>query len=134
MTNETSVWLTEFIQAGGGVAGTVHLRENDELVLSAAHNIPPRVLKQVDRIPRGKGMAGLAFERNDVVNTCNLQTDKSGDVQPGAKAVKALAVIAIPVHAADGEIRAIVGIAYAEQRDISGDELEGIVTAAKTLP
>ena len=79
-------------------------------------------------------MAGLAFERNDVVSTCNLQTDKSGDVQPGAKAVKALAGIAIPVHSADGEIRAIVGIAYADQRDISGDELEAILTVAKTLP
>ena len=68
-------------------------------------------------------MAGLAWERNQPVATCNLKTDVSGDVRPGAKAVDAQAALAIPVRDEQGEVRAVVGIAFMGEREFSDEQL-----------
>ncbi len=103
-------WLTAFLAAHGGVAGTVHrVDETGELALTGAVNIPPPVQQLVARVPRGKGMAGLAFERNEPVSTCNIQTDATGQVRPGAKMIGAQAGVALPVRDAAGAVRAVVG-------------------------
>jgi L-methionine (R)-S-oxide reductase len=127
-------WLAAFIERNHGVAGSVHLREGDELILVAAHNLPPKVQEVTARIPRGKGMAGLAFERQVPIQTCNLQSDASGAVRPGARAVDANAAIAMPVTDAAGEVRAVVGIAFVGEREIAGEELERLMRGASELP
>lgn len=133
-SEELSRWLHTFVQQGGGVAGTVHRRAGDGLELVAAFNIPPRVQEITAKIPRGKGMAGLALERDKPVQTCNLQTDTSGDVKPGARAVNAQAAVAIPVHDEDGSVRAVVGIAFQEEGDLGQARIEALARAAAKLP
>lgn len=130
----TEAWLKSFISEHGGIAGTVHLLQGDLLKMSSAVNIPPPVVKVTDTIPKGKGMAGLAWERDEIVATCNLKTDASGDVRPGAKAVDAQAALAIPVHASSGGLRAVVGIAFLGERDFSEQELQAFAKAAASLP
>lgn len=130
----TEAWLKTFLSEHGGVAGTVHLLEGDVLKLSSSVNIPPPVIRATEIIPKGKGMAGLAWERDRAVATCNLKDDKSGDVRPGAKAVAAQAAVAIPVHSAAGGLRAVVGIAFLGERDFSDQELKAFENAAATLP
>jgi len=127
-------WLQQFLSALGGVAGTVHVLEGDALALAAAVNIPPPVVQKTQLIPKGKGMAGLAWERDDIVSTCNLQTDQTGDVRPGARAVDAQAAVAIPVHDAAGAVRAVVGIAFLGDRNFTADELAAFSRAAAALP
>ena len=127
-------WLRRFIEDNGGAAGTVHVRGERDLELRASVNIPPKVVELTRTIPRGKGMAGLAWERDEPVTTCNLKTDESGDVRPGAKAVDANAAVAIPVHDSDGEIRGVVGIAYMGERDMTEDELASLRQQAEALP
>ena len=130
-------WLEAFIATHGGVAGTVHgVSESDAdmLELAASVNIPPKVVEVTRRIPRGKGMAGLAMERDAPVQTCNLATDDTGDVRPGAKAVNAQAAVALPVHGEDGAIRAVVGIAYMGERELPEDEIATLTTAATSCP
>jgi hypothetical protein len=39
----------------------VHERHGETLRLSAAVNIPPPVVRATETIPKGKGMAGLAW-------------------------------------------------------------------------
>lgn len=108
-------WLREFLGRHGAVSGTVHVVDGDHLRLAAAVNIPPKVQEVTAQIPMGKGMAGLAWQRGEAVATCNLQEDATGDVRPGAKAVSAKAAIAFPV----GEpVRAVVGAAWMEERDL----------------
>jgi L-methionine (R)-S-oxide reductase len=125
-------WLSGFIADAGGVAGTVHLHENGGLRLAAAVNIPPKVQEVVAWVPPGKGMAGLALERGEPVQTCNLQEDRSGAVKPGAKAVNAQAAVAMPVR--DGaSIAAVVGIAFATEREIAGEELARLERAFGSL-
>jgi hypothetical protein len=127
-------WLRELVSGNGGVAGTVHLLEEGALALRASINIPPKVVEVVRSIPKGKGMAGLAWERDEPVHTCNLKTDDSGDVRPVAKAVDANAAVAIPVHAQDGSLRGVVGIAYLGERDITPAELDALRAQAERLP
>ena len=79
-------WLVDYLRAAGAVAGTVHQREGDGLRLYAASNIPELVQSAVRWVPRGKGMAGLAFESGEAVQTCNLKDDSSGQVRPGGTA------------------------------------------------
>ena len=127
-------WLRAFVEAHGGIAGTVHVRGDEALLLRAAVNIPPPVVRATEIIPKGKGMAGLAWERQRAVAVCNLKTDSSGDVRPGAKAVDAQAALAIPVRDETGDVRAVVGIAFLGERDFTDTELEGYEKAALALP
>jgi L-methionine (R)-S-oxide reductase len=127
-------WLKEFLSAHGAVAGTVHLLEGDVLKIAAAVNIPPPVVRATELIPKGKGMAGLAWERDECVATCNLKTDETGDVRPGAKAVNAQAALAIPVRDDHGELRAVVGLAFLGERDFGESDLKFFETAAASLP
>lgn len=130
-------WLEGFLQAHGGVAGTVHTLDppdGDMLQLAAAVNIPPKVQDVTATVPRGKGMAGLALERGQPVSTCNLKTDATGDVRPGARAVDAQAAVALPVRDDAGRIRAVVGIAYLGERELDDAELTALGEAAAALP
>ena len=126
-------WLSKFLNDTGAVAGTVHLHTDGGLRLCAAVNIPPPVQQVVEWVPSGKGMAGLALERGEPVQTCNLQEDRSGAVKPGARAVNAQAAVAMPVRDRSGAIVAVVGAAFAGEREIEGAELEQLQQAAATF-
>lgn len=132
--NAIETWLRQWITAHGGVAGTVHLRRGEDMTLAAAVNIPPPVVAIVGVVPKGKGMAGLAFERDTPVSTCNLKTDTTGNVRPGARAVDANAAVAIPVHDQAGRVRGVVGIAYMGERAMDDDELALLAGEAEALP
>jgi L-methionine (R)-S-oxide reductase len=127
-------WLRAFLTREGGIAGTVHTLGGDALLLRAAVNIPPPVVAATESIPKGKGMAGLAWERNRSVAVCNLKTDGSGDVRPGAKAVDAQAALAIPVRDGGGAVCAVVGIAFLGEREFAETELARFETEAAALP
>jgi L-methionine (R)-S-oxide reductase len=134
MTDETlGRWLETFLSRHGAVAGTVHVVKDDLLVIAAAHNIPPRVQEITARIPLGKGMAGLAWENDRAISTCNLKEDASGAVKPGAKAVDAKAAVALPVHGGDG-VRAVIGLAWADERDLPDAFVDGIARDAESMP
>lgn len=133
-TFDPNAWLSSFLASHGGVAGTVHVREGQLLRMHAAVNIPPKVVEATQVIPFGKGMAGLALERDQPVQTCNLKDDASGDVRPGAKAVNANAAVALPIHDASGAVRAVVGIAFVGEREIGAEELANLSAAAEAFP
>lgn len=127
-------WLLDYVARVAAVAGTVHLSMDGGLRLAAAVNIPEKVQDVVAWVPSGKGMAGLALERGEAIQTCNLQEDRSGAVKPGAKAVNAQAAVAFPVRSEDGDIVAVVGVAFAGEREIPPDELDRLTAAAVTMP
>ena len=128
-------WLSEFLRAHGGVAGTVHrVVAADMMELDAAVNIPPPVQAATRQIPVGKGMAGIAMAEDRAVSTCNLRDDQTGVVKPGARAVGAGAAVAFPVHDAAGNVRAVIGIAWKEERELGTDELRAIQAAGEAMP
>ena len=128
-------WLSEFLRAHGGVAGTVHrVVAPDLMQLEAAVNIPPPVQAATRQIPVGKGMAGIAMAEDRAVSTCNLREDQTGAVKPGAKAVGAGAAVAFPVHDPAGQVRAVIGIAWHEARDLADAELRALQQEGESLP
>jgi L-methionine (R)-S-oxide reductase len=131
---ELDSWLQSFLAKYNGAAGTVHFFENDGLKLVSAINIPPQVQQVVAWVPNGKGMAGLALQRKEPVQTCNLKEDNSGNVKPGAKAVNAQAAVALPVLDGESGVRAVVGIAFPHERDFTPEELKELTAAAAGVP
>ena len=127
-------WLESVIAQLDAVAGTVHVQRGEDLYLTAAHNIPPHVVAIVAHVPHGKGMAGVAQVKKQPVQTCNLQTDETGNIKPGAKAVDAQAAIALPVLNEAGIVRAVVGIAWNKEGEIGQDEEKTLMKLATALP
>ncbi|HEV7683914.1 MAG TPA: GAF domain-containing protein [Pyrinomonadaceae bacterium] len=127
-------WLESLVARLGGIAGTVHEQRGADLYLTAAHNIPPEVIAIVVRVPHGKGMAGMAQVKKEPVQTCNLQTDETGNIKPGAKAVNAQAAIALPVFDNAGAVRAVVGIAWSLEAEIAAAEQQRMMELAAALP
>ena len=127
-------WLEAFITEHGGIAGTVHVQRGEDLYLTAAHNIPPKVVAIVAHVPHGKGMAGMAQVKKEPAQTCNLQTDETGNIKPGAKAVDAQAAVALPVLDAEGTVRAVVGIAWSKEGEIGIVEEQAMMKLAALLP
>jgi L-methionine (R)-S-oxide reductase len=132
--NNLEQWLQETLVRVDASSGTVHLHENDGLRLVAAVNIPPPLQKIVEWVPNGKGMAGLALQRGEPMQTCNLQEDTSGNVKPGAKTLNAQAAIALPVRDHSGEIRAVVGLAFQQEREFTAADLDQLMRVMSTLP
>lgn len=127
-------WLEEFLNEFDAVAGSVHEQRGEDLYLTAAKNLPQSLISAIAHVPRGKGMAGLAQVRKAPAQTCDLQTDNTGAVKPGAKAVNARAAIAVPVLSPGGDVLAVVGAAWMTEGDISADREQAITQAAASLP
>jgi len=127
-------WLSDYVKDCGAVAGTVHVRQGDGLALAAAVNIPPPVREIVRWVPWGKGMAGMALDTGEPVQTCNLKEDDSGRVKPGAKAVAAQAAIALPLKNTQDSVVAVLGVAFMEEREILQPEIDKLLTSAQDIP
>jgi L-methionine (R)-S-oxide reductase len=115
-------------------SGTIHLLGNDGVLhLSAASaGIPEAVLNIVRTVPVGKGMAGLAVERGQPINACNIQTDTSGDVRPGAKATGLQGSIVVPLLR-DGTAVGALGIANHRERTFTDEETEQLMRVGQAL-
>src|SRR6185503_2319250 len=130
----TNDWLRALLGRHKAVAGTVHVVRGDMLTILGAINIPPKVQEVTAQIPIGKGMAGLAWQHDKPIQTCNLKEDASGAVKPGAKAVDAKAAVALPIHDGSGTVRAIVGLAWIDERELDDATLAAIGADAASLP
>ncbi|MEZ5398583.1 MAG: GAF domain-containing protein [Bryobacteraceae bacterium] len=129
MTAKLQAILTEF----KADSGTVHLMEGDgQLHLAAAIGIPDPVLRIVQVIPIGKGMAGLAAERRAPVTACNIQTDNTGDVRPGARATGLEGAIALPMLR-DGRVAGVLGVANHRERTFTAAEVDRLLELASHL-
>ena len=114
--------------------GTIHELGLDGLLhLKAwAGGIPEPLLDVIRTIAVGKGIAGLAVERKEPVNLCNLQTDQSGDVRPRARETGAQGSICVPMMAGDKAVGAL-GIATQQERDFTDEEIELLMQVGRVL-
>lgn len=121
------------IDALGAECGTIHLLEDDGILhLKAARGIPESVLNLVRTVPVGKGMAGLAVERRQAVNVCNIQTDSSGDVRPGARATGMQGSIVVPILDGDRAVGAL-GVANRAERTFTAEEVERLIQIGRRI-
>jgi signal transduction protein with GAF and PtsI domain len=116
-------------------SGTIHTLGDDNLLhlRAASEGLPPAVLDIIKIIPIGKGMAGLAVSRNEPVTVCNLQTDASGDVRPGAKLTGLEGAIVVPIRDTAGRAIGALGIANRSPRTFTELEIAELHAAAAGL-
>ncbi|KAG1647860.1 hypothetical protein GQR58_030278 [Nymphon striatum] len=91
--------LSTIISSFGCSTGTIHFLEAETtlLKLETQIGIPDFLIPKLSEIPIGKGMAGIAAERREPVEMCNLQTDNSGVARPSAKETKVEGSIVVPM-------------------------------------
>lgn len=126
--------LQRVLQAVKADSGTVHALRSDGMLHLEEHlgGIPENLLPVIQRIPVGKGMAGLAAERGEAVQICNLQTDASGDARPGAKATGMRGSICVPMQRA-GRLVGVLGVAVETEREFSPEETVWLTEAGAVL-
>lgn len=113
--------------------GTIHVvGQGGDLELRAHRNLPPPVIEKVARVPVGKGMAGIAAERKEPVQVCNLQTDASGVVRPGAKLTQMEGSIACPMLLGD-RVLGVLGVAKPVPYEFTPAESALLMAVGRTL-
>src|SRR4029453_4102816 len=125
--------LEEIIRQFEADTGSIHMVENGVLVLKAHVGLPPQVVQIVSLVPIGKGMAGLAAQRNEPVSSCNIQTDTTGDVRPGAKATGVNGAIVVPIRESHGRARGALGIGVHRDYQYTDDETSRLLQLAAQL-
>ena len=126
--------LESIISAFDCTTGTIHTldKETNLLMLKAQKGIPEFLLPKMSVIPIGKGMAGIAAERRQPVEMCNLQTDASGVARPAAKETKVEGSIAAPMML-EGELFGTLGIAKPVPYDFTKEESEALLKIGEEI-
>ena len=126
--------LSELISAFDCTTGTIHFlnKKTNLLELQAHQGIPEFLLPRLKEIPIGKGMAGIAAERREAVEMCNLQTDDSGVARPAAKETKVEGSIAVPMLL-DGELYGTFGVAKPVPYDFTEEEENDLLAIGEEL-
>ncbi len=119
--------LSEILQQFECTTGTIHVLdpEMQVLLLKTYIGIPEFLLPKMSEVPIGKGMAGIAAERREPVQVCNLQTDASGVVRPGAKDTKVEGAITLPFIYQE-TLYGTLGIAKTEPYEFSDSEIAAL--------
>ncbi len=126
--------LAALLAAFGCDTGTLHVMGSDGVLhLRAACGIPASILDIVRTIPVGKGMAGLAAQRKRPVSTCNLQSDCTGDIRPGAKATGVGGSVCVPLLSSAGEVLGTLGAGNHAPREFTQEEEARLMTAGSAL-
>lgn len=126
--------LDKLLHHFGCPVGTVHLLDphTGMLKLTAQRGLPPPVLDRVGVIPIGKGMAGIAAERREPVQVCNLQTDASGVVRPGAKMTRMEGSLAAPMLDGD-RLAGVLGVAKPVEYEFTASETQLLMTIGQSV-
>jgi putative methionine-R-sulfoxide reductase with GAF domain len=125
--------LEEIIRQFNADTGSIHLLENDLLILKAHVGLTPEVVQIVSLVPIGKGMAGLAAQRNEPVSTCNIQTDRTGNVNSGARATGVNGAIVVPIRDASGQVCGTLGIGVHHDYEFTAAETASLLETAMKL-
>ena len=126
--------LARILEEMSADSGTIHLLGDDGVLhlKAASAGIPQVVLDTIKDVPVGKGMAGLAVERKQPVNACNIQTDVSGDVRPGARATGLQGSVVVPLLRGEDAIGAL-GVATRRERTFTGEEEQLLLEIGRVL-
>ena len=126
--------LSEIIQAFDCSTGTIHTLDKNTglLKLKAQQGIPEFLLPKMSAIPIGKGMAGIAAERREPVEMCNLQTDDTGVARPAARETKVEGSIAAPMML-NGVLYGTLGIAKPVPYDFTEEEVDTLMQIGELI-
>ena len=93
--------------------GTLHRVKDDPatLTLVCQIGVPDFLVEKIATIPFGKGIAGVAAERKEPVELCNLQEDLDGVARVDARKTGVSGSLAVPVFSnTSGAVIGTLGI------------------------
>jgi putative methionine-R-sulfoxide reductase with GAF domain len=125
--------LDEVLDEFDCVAGTIHRAEGETLTLAADEGMPDEMRDRMETVPFGKGMAGLAAERREPVQICNLQTDDSGVAERGARASGLEGTIAAPMLGPHDHVEGVLGVGKPTEYEFSVDEERELLRAGRRI-
>lgn len=126
--------LSEILINFDCTTGTIHLLGSDgkTLSLKSHKGIPEFLLPKMSDIPIGKGMAGVAAQRLEPVQMCNLQTDESGVARPSAKETKVEGAMTVPMLL-KGKLYGTLGIAKSVPYDFTDEETKDLLNIGEHI-
>jgi GAF domain-containing protein len=126
--------LDAVLERFGCGVGTLHEADADQRVLTlrAHRGIPEPLFERVNVIPVGKGMAGLAAERREPVQVCNLQTDATGVAKPSARLTQMQGSITVPILAGD-HLRGTLGVGQPNEHEYDQAETDLLMQIAGVI-
>jgi len=126
--------LQEVIAEFDCQTGTLHKADDQWLFLVTQEGVPEPLIDKISKIPFGKGIAGVAAERKDAVELCNLQQDLEGIAKEGAKKTGVSGSIAVPILSQDNNtVLGTLGIGKFQPYQFSDQEKSRLTTIAKTF-
>ena len=133
-TPDWQALLDQTLAAFDCTTGTLHFLDPADglLHLAAKKGIPEFLLPKMTVIPIGKGMAGIAAERRQPVQVCNLQTDASGVARPSAKDTQMEGSLAAPLLL-DGHLYGTIGIAKPVPYEFSDEEIAALTRISEAI-
>ncbi len=133
-SGDYSVALEKIVAHFHADSGTIHMLESDGVLhlKAASKGLPPAVVEIVRLVPVGKGMAGLAVERGEAITACNIQTDTSGNVNPGARATGIEGALVVPIFSG-AQVVGALGIGNRAARTFSDEETALLIEAGRAI-
>ncbi|MES2922564.1 MAG: GAF domain-containing protein [Verrucomicrobiota bacterium] len=105
--------LGSILESFGCQTGTIHQATDaaKTLTLVCQIGVPDFLVTKIASIPFGKGIAGVAAERQEPVELCNLQEDLGGVAKVDARQTRVSGSLAVPVFSpASGNVIGTLGI------------------------
>ena len=105
--------LEAILENLGCQTGTIHQAAagTTTLTLVCQIGVPEFLIEKIASIPFGKGIAGVAAERKEPVELCNLQQDLGGVAKVDARQTGVSGSLAVPVFSpTSGEVIGTLGI------------------------
>lgn len=119
--------LASILADFGCQTGTIHETAGDgaTLTLVSQIGVPDSLLDKISIIPFGKGIAGVAAERKEPVELCNLQQDLGGVAKVSARQTGVSGSIAVPIFSQkSGDVIGTLGIGKYAPYEFSNAEKE----------
>lgn len=130
------VWLKNTLSEFDCQTGTLHRTSGDGATLSLECQIgvPDSLLEKIAIIPFGKGIAGVAAERGEPVELCNLQQDLEGIAKVGARQTGVSGSLAVPIFSPGGRrVIGTLGIGKFSPHEFSDAEKERLESLAREI-
>jgi L-methionine (R)-S-oxide reductase len=135
-THDFEALLANILKEFDCQTGTIHRTDSsgEMLELEAQIGVPEFVLEKINRIPFGKGIAGVAAEKKEPVELCNLQEDLGGVAKEDARKTTVAGSLAVPVMMyGSGKVLGTLGIGKHVPHDFSETEKRQLAIHAEQL-
>lgn len=117
-----------------GSTGTLHRLDpvTGMLKLVVHQGIPPQIMPMIQTIPVGKGIAGVAAQRREPVELCNLQVDLGGVAKEGARATNVQGSLAVPCLDGD-KLCGTLGVGLMVPHDFTQEEMDRLMETGRAV-